>query len=157
HHSALATGYYHLGFHILTAFIVSAEKANIAQTMLILGQLILAFLPLSFFFLIKYVTQSNLAAFFAIALAEFGWYMPAHAMDWGKYPALMGVALIPFTLSLFYLLVQSRGRISSAKSWALFILLTFSIVISELAHSRTIIIYGIVFLAWMISIASKRL
>lgn len=157
HRAAVPSGYYHLGFHILTAFLVSVEKANIAQTMLILGQFILALLPLSLFFLIKHITRSNLAAFFTVILAALGWYMPAHAMDWGKYPALMGVALIPFTLSLFYLLIQSKGKISSTKWWLLFVLIVASVVISELAHSRTIIIYGIVCLAWLVALLVKKL
>jgi hypothetical protein len=157
HQAAIPGGYYHVGFHILASFIIAAEKANIAQNMLILGQLILALLPLSFFFFIKHITRSNLSAFLAVMLAAFGWYMPAHAMDWGKYPALMGVALIPFTLTLFYLLIQNKGRIPLAKWWLLFVLVVVSIVISELAHSRTIIVYGIVFLAWIISVLVKKL
>lgn len=157
HQVAVPGGYYHLGFHILASLLVSVEKANIAQTMLLLGQFILALLPLSFFFFIRYHTRSNLAAFFAVSLAAFGWYMPAHAMDWGKYPALMGVALIPVTLSLFYLLIQNRDKISPAKWWLLFVVMAVNILISELAHSRTIIIYGIVFLAWIISLLVKKL
>ena len=40
-----APAYYHLGFHLLTAFITSLTNTEIAKTMLILGQMIIAVTP----------------------------------------------------------------------------------------------------------------
>ncbi len=85
--------YYHLGFHFLAAFITFMTRAQINDTMLILGQVILALMPFSAFFIVRHWTGSNSAGIFAIILASFGWYMPAHAMDWGKYPALTSLGL----------------------------------------------------------------
>jgi hypothetical protein len=145
------TGYYHIGFHIVAAFIASVLHADIISIMLILGQIILAAIPLSVFFLVRHETQSGRAGIFAVLLAAFGWYMPAHAVDWGKYPALTSLALIAFTVSLAYLFIQHRKTLSSGKYLSLTVILLSAIAISGLTHSRSLVIFGVVILAWIIA------
>jgi hypothetical protein len=48
----LKTNYYHLGFHFIAAFLASIFQTEITTTMLILGQVILAILPLPFFYIV---------------------------------------------------------------------------------------------------------
>jgi hypothetical protein len=145
------TGYYHIGFHIVAAILVSVLHADIISIMLILGQMILAIIPLSVFFLVRHETQSGRAGIFAVLLAAFGWYMPAHAVDWGKYPALTSLALIAFTVSLAYLFIQHGKTLSSGKYLSLTVILLSAIAISGLTHSRSLVIFGIVILAWIIA------
>src|SRR5215210_5085022 len=102
------TTYYHMGFHLLAAFISSITNTEIAKTILVLGQMMVAVTPLSIFFIVNHVTRSNSAGMFAVLLASIGWYMPAYAANWGKYPALASLVLIQFVLSVAYLAVQSR-------------------------------------------------
>jgi hypothetical protein len=142
--------YYHIGFHIVAAFIASALHADIIDIMLVLGQMILAVIPLSVFFLIRHETQSSPAGIFAVLLAAFGWYMPAHAMDWGKYPALTSLALITFAVSLAYLYIRHGKKLSSGKYLSLIGILLSGMAISGLTHSRSLIIFGIVSLAWIV-------
>jgi len=149
--------YYHIGFHIVAAFIASALHADIISIMLILGQTILAVIPLSVFFLIRHETQSSRAGIFAVLLAAFGWYMPAHAVDWGKYPALTSLALTTFAVSLAYLSIQHRKTLSSGKYLSLNVILLSAIAISGLTHSRSLIILGIVVLAWIIATLWQKL
>jgi len=125
--------------------------------MLILGQTILAVIPLSVFFLIRHETQSSRAGIFAVLLAAFGWYMPAHAVDWGKYPALTSLALTTFAVSLAYLSIQHRKTLSSGKYLSLNVILLSAIAISGLTHSRSLIILGIVVLAWIIATLWQKL
>ena len=151
------TAYYHIGFHIVAAFIASVLHADIISIMLILGQTILAVIPLSVFFLIRHETQSSRAGIFAVLLAAFGWYMPAHAVDWGKYPALTSLALITFAMSLAYLSIQHRKTLSLGKYLSLNVILLSAIAISGLTHSRSLIIFGIVVLAWIIATVWQKL
>lgn len=155
--ASLTTNYYHLGFHFITAFMAAITQAEISTTMLILGQMILAVLPLAVFFPIKYETRSNMAGIFAVSLSAFGWYMPAHAMDWGKYPALMSVGLLPFVLSLAYLLPQNKNIVSPQKRWMLSLILGAGVFVSGILHSRSLVIIGIACLAWVISAWQKKL
>ncbi|MCI0553015.1 MAG: hypothetical protein L0287_18875 [Anaerolineae bacterium] len=145
----LITNYYHKGFHLLALFITSITQAEVTDTMLILGQILLAVIPLSVFFIIKHETKSNGAGLFAVLLSAFGWYMPAHVLDWGKYPALASLALIQFVFSVAYLLVKHGEGIPAQKQWALYVTLTAGFLAACFAHSRSLVIFGIIFLAWI--------
>ena len=145
------TTYYHLGFHFLAAFITSVTHTEITKVMLVLGQMLVAVIPLSIFFIPRYATKSNSAGILAVLLAAFGWYMPAYAVNWGKYPALASLILIQFVLSLAYLAVQSRESFSKRKAWALYALLISAILISGFVHSRSLIVIGIAVLAWIVA------
>lgn len=149
--------YYHLGFHTLTAFLICALHIEIAKTMLILGQLILAMMPMSIFFLVRHETKSNTAGIFAMIVSGYGWYMPAHAVDWGKYPALMSMGIIPFVLSLAYLGLKYKDVLSTSKRWALYGTFGLSLLVSIFAHSRTLVVFGIVVLAWMTATGWQKL
>jgi hypothetical protein len=144
----LGASYYHFGFHFLAAFIANAAGAEIARVMLILGQIILLLLPFSVFFLVRQQTDSDMAGGFALLLAAFGWYMPAHAVNWGKYPALMSLGLIPFVLSLASLIHRHAGGFSSARRRLAYGMLGASILLTILTHSRSAVVLGIILLAW---------
>lgn len=144
----LNASYYHLGFHFLAAFLASVTHAEIARVMLILGQMLLALIPFPIFFLVRHETRSDAAGWFALLLSAFGWYMPAHAVDWGKYPALVSLGLIPFVLSLAYLIPQQKSGISAKKRWLLYGFLGVSAILAVFTHSRSLVVLGIVLLAW---------
>lgn len=146
----LNVSYYHLGFHFLAAFFASVTGTEITRVMLILGQVILALIPFPMFFLVRHATKSDAAGWFALLLSAFGWYMPAHAVDWGKYPALMSLGLIPFVLSLTYLIFQQKSGISAGKRWILYGILGISAVLTVFTHSRALIVLGIALLAWFV-------
>ena len=149
--------YYHLGFHFLAAFITFITRAQINDTMLLLGQMILAVMPFSVFFLVRHWTGSNVAGIFAVILAAFGWYMPAHAVDWGKYPALASIDLIPFVLSIAYLSIQNRIFLSKQRYWSLNILVLIGMLVSVFLHSRSLIVFFIVALTWVITSIWQKL
>ena len=151
------TQYYHLGFHFLAAWITSLTHAQITDVMLVLGQILLALMPFSVFFLIKHETGSSSSAIFAVILAAFGWYMPAHAMDWGKYPALASIALFPFTFSLAYLTVKYRHALSPRNDWLLNTILLAAIAITVFLHSRSLIVFALLALTWTITFVWHKL
>lgn len=153
----LPSVYYHIGFHIVAAWITAVFQADIISLMLILGQVILAVIPLSVFFLVRHETQSRTAGLFAVLLAAFGWYMPAHAVDWGKYPALTSLALINFVVSLAYLLVRDRKALSPGRLLGLLAILVLGMTVSIFTHSRSLVIFGLIFLAWVVATGWQRL
>jgi hypothetical protein len=105
-----APAYYHLGFHTLAALPAVLWQADIKSVMLVLGQLLLACIPLPFYFIVKQITRSHAAGLWSVLLAGLGWSMPAHTADWGKYPALAGILTIQFTLGAAYLAWREGGR-----------------------------------------------
>jgi hypothetical protein len=153
----LSANYYHLGFHFLAAFFVYIFHVEITQVVLILGQIILALIPFPLFFWVRHETKSNMAGWLTVILAAFGWYMPAHAVDWGKYPALMSLGLISFVLSLAYLISQKKSGMPARDRWILYGILGMCILLSVFTHSRSLIVFGIVFIAWVIAMWWEKL
>jgi len=149
--------YYHLGFHFVAALVAAVWHADGINVMLILGQMILALIPLSVFFLVRNETQSDWAGLLSVLLAAFGWYMPAHAMDWGKYPALTSLMLIMFVLSLAYLSIQYRKTLSTGNFWGLNAILLVAFGAAVFTHSRALVIFGIFALAWILATLWQRL
>jgi hypothetical protein len=150
-------GYYHFGFHFLAAFLTYITRAEITDTMLVLGQIILALMPFSAFFIVRHWTHSSLAGFLALTLAAFGWYMPAHAMDWGKYPALASLALVPFVLSVACLSIENRNILSRKKYTGLILLLLTGILLSVFLHSRSLVLFMLMAVTWLVTVLWKRL
>lgn len=147
----LSANYYHAGFHFQTAFFASVSRAEVAAAMLVFGQIFLALVPFSVFFPVRHETNSKWAGVFAIVLSAFGWYMPAHAVNWGKYPALTSLGPILFVLGLAYLFARRRDIISARGRWMLYGLLGMGAFTAVLTHSRSLVVLAIVLLAWVIA------
>ena len=129
-------GYYHLGFHILAAAFSLVLKLPAPNVMLLFGQIVLALLPLPLFFIIRQETKLDAPGIFAVLLASVGWYMPAHMLDWGKYPALTSLLSFEFSLCCLLLLREAPRRLR----WALVGLVAVSILFSTFIHSRSLVL-----------------
>ena len=133
--------YYHLGYHLLLSLLTLGLRADIAKLILVFGQIVLAFIPLPVFLLIWQKTKNFPASLFATLLAGFGWYMPAFAVNWGKYPALLGILAFEILLLNF----QQKEKKRNAEKIGLFL----GIFIVTLIHTRVLIILFIAFLSWL--------
>ena len=146
--------FYHLGFHFVSAGIAYFSHTNIARFMLVFGQVVLAILPTSLFFVVRRETGSIPAAFLSSLLVGFGFHMPGHLMNWGKYPALLSLVCILFVFGLAYMIYRPA---QFGKRKVLFVLLGFSILASALIHTRTLILYGLMFIAALMTLMWSRL
>src|SRR5688572_5009703 len=152
--SIFRSNYYHLGYHFLIAALIHLFQFNITDFMLVFGQVVLSVLPISFFFLLKQITGSNTVAFFTCLIAGLGFHMPAHLINWGKYPALLGLAGIQFVFCLGYL--RYKNNLLLNQKLTLSILITISMLITVLMHSRTLIIFVLFIIAYFIVQQFKR-
>ena len=142
----LTPAYYHLGFHLLASLLAFGLHTDPINVVLVLGQVILAAIPIPVFFLIRNETKNDTAAFFGTILAGFGWYMPGFAVNWGKYPALAGLLAFEFVFCVAYFTSkQKRNRVFSV------VILILSVLISVLFHSRTLVVILISFTSWIIA------
>jgi hypothetical protein len=110
-------GYYHLGYHVLVAGLARLTGIQIASAMLISGQVILVAIPFSLYLVAYRSTGSKLAGMFAVTLGALGWYMPAHAVNWGKYPALFGLPAMLGAISLAYLASRREMAAPARRAW----------------------------------------
>ena len=135
----LLSSYYHLGYHFTVSLLTRILPAEEIDLMLIFGQMILAALPLPVLWLTYRFTRNKTAAFFAALLAGFGWYMPAFALNWGKYPALLGI----FAFETVLLNFTSSQR---KRTWLL-----VGVGIATLIHTRTLVLFALLWLSWQIA------
>ena len=155
--SGNGAAYYHIGFHLLAALLASSLRADMIQTILVLGQMIVASIPFSLFSLVKQELESSQAGIFAVLLAAFGWYMPAYALNWGKYPALTSLPLILFITSLMYLSRRYKDTMSSGKYLGLNVIILVGVLVTGFAHSRSLVVLGIIAVAWIAVAGWQRL
>ncbi len=136
--------YYHLGFHLMTALLTSITGINLVQAMLIGGQLVIAATPLCLHFLVRVETSSSAAGILAVVLGIFGWYMPAYAVNWGKYPALYSLPAIFFCLDAAY----AAGRAVGGTRKSLAVLSGVAALSAFVLQTRAIILIAIAVAAW---------
>jgi hypothetical protein len=145
--------YYHAGYHLVSAAFSDFFQVNILDVILVFGQVILAVLPISLFFIVRQETGSNTAGYISVLLAGIGWHMPSHVANWGKYPALLSLVCIHFVLSLGYILVQRQFKEQRSK---VFLLIGAGILLSTLIHTRSVFVYAGMAGAVFLTILWKR-
>lgn len=139
-HSKLAVGnifkdYYHFGYHGLTAWLSSVTGAPIERSMSFLGQFSLSIAPLSIIVATYALSKNKIGSLYAGILASLGWVMPAFAMNWGKFPALLALSTAPILLSYIIFLVNRKVK-GPVPVLVAIILILISVVI----HTRMIIL-----------------
>lgn len=149
----LATRYYHMGFHVLAASLASLTASPIEQVMLVLGQLFQVIIPLSLFFPIKVITKNDLAGLGAVLFAGLCWRMPAFASNWGKYPALTSLSMLPLLPGVFYIAKEVEKHSRSRK--LIFVALAAGAA-TVLAHTRSFVLLGMFFGSWYLSVWIAR-
>jgi len=137
--------YYHFGFHVLVAWLVLIAKIEPGNAISLLGQLFLVIAPLSVLLLAYVLNNRANSAIFAGLLATIGWPMPAFAVNWGKFPAVASLALLPALIALLTLYLGNTRK-SRAIWWG--IILVISIV---LIHTRISICLALVCISYFLS------
>lgn len=125
--------YYHLGFHSLTAGIALISNLNLIGLLKILPQIIVAMVPLVVFVFVKHFSGNEMAAIFSAFFSGMGWLMPGYAINWGKYPAILGLVLSPLLVVLWH---QESRTLDPALRHMMIVLLW---LINGMFHTRTLI------------------
>lgn len=101
--------YYHIGSHLILALLSHISQRGPGQMMLVAGQLILSTAPLALFAIVRRTTQSTVGGVAAAMLGSFGWYMPAFAANWGKYPAIFSLPTVLFCIAVGQAALEAQG------------------------------------------------
>jgi len=141
---SVTRNYYHLGFHTLAAALGTIFDIPVRDIILLLGQVILSAIPLPVFWLVKQETRSTSAGFLSAMLAGFGWFMPAHALNWGKYPALLGLLTVQSVLVIGWLYARTGKK-------RLLFWLVLGILVSTFAHTRVLVLLIMIFAGWVLA------
>ena len=137
--------YYHFGFHTLAAWMALVTNETSPLLLALLGQFFLIAAPFSVFSILGALTGSKFAAWTGALLAALGWLMPAFGINWGKYPTIAGIAVLPVPLVFAYLSSQYRPK----KLGLLLIALMLIGVV--LLHSRMGMLLGLSIVAYTLT------
>jgi hypothetical protein len=128
---------------------------DIAPAMLLLGQVLNAFIVISVYLFTMTFTRDRIAGLVAASIPAFFSPMPAYYASWGRYTQLTGLLILPVCMALIVWLVKDawRARLdlkSLGKERCILILLG-SIACGGLAitHYRVIIILGALLAAYL--------
>ncbi len=134
----LPGAFYHLGYHVIVALFAQFAREPIPQAMLIVGQLLLTQVGLSIWFLTKRMTGSDSAA---LASASVVWFLaptPLYLVTWGRYPLVLGAAILPMALVYAIELIEPpRARVRT------FILAAVTAGGLAFAHIRLVAFYAL--------------
>ena len=147
------TNYYHFGFHSIVAWLALTTGFDPANAISLVGQLFLVIAPLSILLLVTVLTNDSNGALFSGLLAAIGWSMPAFAVNWGKFPALISLALFSALIALFCLYIRSQSKVSGAFYWGIILVLGIVFI-----HTRILICLVLALIAYYVSnrLASKN-
>jgi hypothetical protein len=109
--------YYHFGFHVLSAWTTIITNIDPINAISLLGQIFLVIVPLSVWIMVYVFTRNFNGAFFAGLLAAIAWPMPAFAVNWGKFPALVALSLFPIFIAYSSLLISNPTKTTKAIYW----------------------------------------
>jgi len=137
--------YYHFGFHSLVVWLTSITEFEPVKMISLVGQLFLVIIPISISFLIYTLTHDSNGAMFSGLLTAVGWLMPAFAVNWGKFPALGSVAMMPVVALLPLLLLDNRFERSRVILYGLIFLLGIAFV-----HTRIVICLFLIFISFLV-------
>jgi hypothetical protein len=146
-------GYYHLGFHVLSGAFSLVLDIPAQKSILLFGQILLALLPVPVFFIVRRETKLDAPAILATLLAGWGWYMPQHMLDWGKYPALSSLLSFEFVICSLILL----PRVSRRTGWMLASLTVLGAISSTFFHSRSLVLISMAIASILIAQGWSRL
>jgi hypothetical protein len=101
----VTTASYHAGFHSILATFAWLSGQDLAQALLLLGQILNALAVLAVYLLTTTFTQHPTAGIFAALIAGVITPMPAYYTSWGRYTQLTGLLILPVAfLFLKYIL-----------------------------------------------------
>lgn len=150
----LVDRYYHVGYHSSVAFfyVVLKQVITLSKIILLLGQYFLFVLILGVGYVAKSITNSSLAFRGAVLFAGLGWSMPGYAVNWGKYPALLSLVFICFSLIWF---VEAFSKQNEYRSNEL-IIAGICLLVGVLVHTRSLILWGCIAVAVILYYYTKR-
>ncbi len=137
--------FYHYGFHSIAALLVQWFGATIPVTMLLIGPLLITQCGLSVFLLTKRLTGSARAALVSAVGAWFLSPTPAYFVTWGRYPLLLGAALLPLTL-LFVVEYLEQSHFD-ARTYALMVLVSAGLAFAHVRLAAFALIFAAIYWA----------
>jgi hypothetical protein len=133
---------YHTGFHALALFIHALLGLSEADSVLLSGQWLSAVSGLSLYLLCRRCIRNPFYSYMSVILYSHFLFFPSHLISWGRYPFLLGLALLPPAIisAIDWMTGQNRN----------YLLVLIFVFATALAHYGTLLLWFSFTLAYII-------
>lgn len=134
---------YYFGFHGMAAVVSELSGLSPERSVLVLGQILNACIPLAIFRLGCSIWNDRKKALIAALLVAFVSQMPAYYVTWGRYTLLTGMLMLAITMAEF--IDTYRNQTAFGKYVILFLLL-FGLTLSHYFSALLFIIFAVTYI-----------
>jgi len=129
--------FYHYGFHLIATEIQNLTGYAITDIMLTIGTWLIVLAPFTLALPLEQLGVTTENRRWAILLIGLVFVFPGFALNWGKYPAILSVVLLPMPLSLILRIYKQPYK---EKNWVrrLTSLVLFGLI--GLSHWRSLVV-----------------
>jgi hypothetical protein len=110
---SVPTANYHVGFHILLAIFQWLSRLDISNALLLLGQVLNAFMVFSTYLFTTTLVKNRYAGLIAAFVTGLVTPMPAYYTSWGRYTQLAGLVILPAAIAILYPYLKSAAAHSN--------------------------------------------
>jgi len=135
--------YYHFGFHTLISLWSMLVNIPVLKLMVFFPLLFSALVPFPIYYFLRSLSLDKKTALYGSILGGLGWGMPAYGINWGKYPAVLAVTLLPLALAAVIDAIQNRDR----KRIQTAVIIILGLI---LLHSRIVVVIPVFILSVII-------
>lgn len=126
---------YHFGFHSLVAYLNWLTGLDVAQGVLVVGQVLDALIVFPVYLLASQVCRDRRAGLAAAVAAGLVALMPAYYVTWGRYPQLAGLEVLPAAALIIGWYLRSATAIRQG-GWRLALLALLAVAGQVQTHPR---------------------
>ncbi len=142
-YAALDSFTYHFGFHAFSSVFHWLSGTEIAESVLLAGQMTNILAVLALYPLAVRLSSSRWAGVLAVLVAGLLSPMPMFYANWGRYTQLAGQAILPMAMVVAWAALESKAR-----NWRLLALSGIAISGLAMTHYRIVIFFVIFVGAW---------
>jgi hypothetical protein len=148
------SAFYHYGYHSITALLVELSHVSLPNAMLFMGPLLTTQTGLSLFLLTRRLTGNDAAG---LASAICVWFLsptPSYFVTWGRYPLLLGSALLP--LALYFVCEYLDARAPTRRSLLVVVITFWGLAFGHVRLAAFYLAFAFIYLLWKLWILRSK-
>jgi hypothetical protein len=135
--------FYHYGFHAIVAEVHRLTGYAVTEIMLMVSMSLVVLAPFTIVLPLQALGIDRKIQQYAMAITALVFVFPGHALNWGKFPAILSSVLLAMPLSLIFIVVRQR---SAKKHWQTYAFGIGCLVLLGVSHWRSVILLIAIYL-----------
>ncbi len=129
--------FYHYGFYAIVAEVHQLTGYAITEIMLLVSMCLVVLAPFTVVLPLQALGIDRKIQHYAMAITALVFVFPGHALNWGKFPAILSSVLLALPLSLIFFVARKS---SAKKHWQTYAIGLGCFVLLGVSHWRSVIL-----------------